>query len=155
MLVHRESSTVICRESHGRANKPSSGRPSSSHYFVGAQGQYLFYLDPHQTRPALPYYTNVASYSQADVDSCHTRRLRRIHVREMDPSMLVGFLIKDEEDWLDWKRGIKHVQGKPIIHVSDNDPAREGAVSEREGAIDEVETISDDGDGDTDTVLDL
>ena len=75
-------------------------------------------------------------------------------MREMDPSMLVGFLIKDEDDWLDWKRGVKHVQGKAIIHVSDNDPGREGAVSERDGAIDEVETISDEED-DEDTVLDI
>lgn len=32
----------------------AGGRPSSSYYFVGAQGDSLFYLDPHHTRPAIP-----------------------------------------------------------------------------------------------------
>jgi cysteine protease ATG4 len=68
----------------------------------------------------------------------------------MDPSMLIGFLIKDDDDWDNWKDSVKFVQGKAIIHVADHDPAR-GMPSEREGAIDEVETLSDDED---DTVLD-
>ena len=69
----------------------------------------------------------------------------------MDPSMLIGFLIRDEDDWDSWKSSVKHVQGKAIITVSDHDPAR-GMGAERQGAIDEVETLSDDDD---DTVLDL
>ncbi|KAF8633482.1 hypothetical protein AX15_001409 [Amanita polypyramis BW_CC] len=32
----------------------AGGRPSSSYYFVGAQGNNLFYLDPHQSRHAIP-----------------------------------------------------------------------------------------------------
>ncbi|KAJ9134747.1 Cysteine protease [Pleurostoma richardsiae] len=135
----------------------AGGRPSSSHYFVGSQrsgddydqGSYLFYLDPHHTRPALPYYEDLTQYTLADLDSCHTRRLRRLHVREMDPSMLIGFLIRDEDDWEVWKTSVKYVQGKAIITVSEHDPAR-GVVSERESAIDEVETLSDDDD---DTVI--
>jgi len=90
-------------------------------------------------------------YNAEDVDSCHTRRLRRLHVREMDPSMLIGFLIRDEDDWDSWKSSVKHVQGKAIITVSEHDPAR-GMAAERQGAIDEVETLSDDDD---DTVLDV
>ncbi|KAL2751951.1 hypothetical protein ACRALDRAFT_1066399 [Sodiomyces alcalophilus JCM 7366] len=130
----------------------AGGRPSSSHYFVGTQGLFLFYLDPHHTRPALPWYEDPDQYSQADVDSAHTRRLRRLHVKEMDPSMLVGFLIQDEDDWEDWKRNVKHVQGKAIIHVADHDPrmVHECAVGERRSAIDEVEILSD---SDNDTAL--
>lgn len=130
-----------------------SGRPSSSHYFVGAQrsdedqGSYLFYLDPHHTRPALPFFEDTQLYTPSDVDSCHTRRLRRLHIREMDPSMLIGFLICDEDDWDNWKSSIKYVQGKAILTVADHDPSK-GSASERPSAIDEVETLSDD-DGDT------
>ncbi|KAJ4387977.1 Cysteine protease atg4 [Gnomoniopsis smithogilvyi] len=135
----------------------AGGRPSASHYFIGAQragddhepGSYLFYLDPHNTRSALPFHEDVAQYSKEDIDSCHTRRLRRLHVREMDPSMLIGFLIKDEDDWDNWKDSVKFVQGKAIVNVSDYDPAR-ATSSEREAAIDEVEALSDDDD---DTVL--
>jgi len=35
----------------------AGGRPSSSYYFVGTQGDSLFYLDPHFTRPAVPLRT--------------------------------------------------------------------------------------------------
>ena len=31
----------------------AGGRPSSSYYFVGAQGDSLFYIDPHHTRPSI------------------------------------------------------------------------------------------------------
>lgn len=129
----------------------SSGRPSSSLYFVGVQGQWLFYLDPHHPREALPFRSNPEHYTAEEVDSCHTRRLRSLHVEDMDPSMLIGFLIKDEDDWDVWKSSVKHVQGKAIITVSPNDPER-GLGSGRAEAIDEVETLSDD---DTDTILDV
>ncbi|KAI1053444.1 hypothetical protein LB505_012187 [Fusarium chuoi] len=127
----------------------AGGRPSSSHYFIGSQGSFLFYLDPHHTRPALPYHENPMDYTSEEIESCHTARLRRIHVREMDPSMLIGFLIRSEEDWKDWKRSVKHVQGKSIIHVAQQNAVHGGSSEGREGAIDEVETLSDD---DTDTI---
>ncbi|KAH8791484.1 putative cysteine protease atg4 [Hyaloscypha finlandica] len=128
----------------------AGGQPSSSHYFIGVQGPYFFYLDPHMTRPALPLPENLDNYAQEDIDSCHTRRLRRIHVKEMDPSMLIAFLIRDENDWKEWRRATQEVQGKAVIHVADKDPALHGLGTERDGAIDEVETFDDeDDDGDT------
>ncbi|QSZ31968.1 hypothetical protein DSL72_001537 [Monilinia vaccinii-corymbosi] len=131
----------------------AGGRPSSSHYFVGVQESDFFYLDPHQTRPALPYKDNVEDYTTEDIDSCHTRRLRRLHIKEMDPSMLIAFLIRDENDWKEWRRAVKEVQGKGVIHVADQDPALYSLGGERDGAIDEVETFDDDDDDD-DTMLD-
>ncbi len=56
--------------------------------------------------------------------------------------MLIGFLIKDKNDWLSWRRGIKHVQGKAVVSVFEHDPALLNV--ERQSAIDEVEFISDD-----------
>lgn len=120
----------------------AGGRPSSSHYFIGVQGLHFFYLDPHFTRPIFPYREDVTQYTQEEIDTCHTRKLRRLHIKEMDPSMLIGFLIRDEEDWRDWRRSVKHVQGKAIIHVSDHDPVAQ--MGEHGGAIDQVETLSDD-----------
>ena len=66
--------------------------------------------------------------------------------------MLMGFLIRDEDDWDMWKSAVKHVQGKSIINVSAHDPATGMVAGGRAEAIDEVETLSDDGDDD-DTVL--
>ncbi|KAK4140081.1 putative cysteine protease [Dichotomopilus funicola] len=137
-------STLQMEQSIGIAG----GRPSSSHYFVGVQGQWLFYLDPHHPRPALPYRDNPKDFTSEELDSCHTRRLRHLHVEDMDPSMLIGFLIKDEDDWDTWKSGVKHVQGKSIITVSPHDPSR-GMGSGRAEAIDEVQTLSDEEDEDT------
>ena len=69
--------------------------------------------------------------------------MRYLPVEDLDPSMLIGFLIKDEDDWDEWKSSVKHVQGKAIINISPHDPAR-GMGSARAEAIDEVETLSDD-----------
>ncbi|TAQ84604.1 hypothetical protein B7494_g7079 [Chlorociboria aeruginascens] len=137
-------SSLQMRQSIGIAG----GRPSSSHYFIGVQGPYFYYLDPHQTRTALP----VKDYTEEDIDSCHTRRLRRIHVKEMDPSMLIAFLIRNENDWKDWRRAVQEVQGMKVITVADTDPLLHGLGVEREGAIDEVESFDEEDD---DTVLDL
>ena len=78
------------------------------------------------------------------MDTCHTRKLRRLHIKEMDPSMLIGFLIRNEEDWVDWRRSVQHVQGKAIIHVSDHDPVAQ--MNERGGVMDNAEILSDDED---------
>ncbi|KAK1245646.1 hypothetical protein MKX07_004715 [Trichoderma sp. CBMAI-0711] len=125
----------------------AGGRPSSSHYFVGSQGSYLFYLDPHHTRKALPYHEDVANYTDEDIDSCHTSRLRRLHVKEMDPSMLIGFLIRSETDWAEWRQRVESGPGKSIIHVADHEPALYSSEG-RDGAVDEVEILSDEDDVD-------
>ncbi|KAI9804160.1 MAG: Cysteine protease atg4 [Sarcosagium campestre] len=123
----------------------AGGRPSSSHYFVGTQGLHFFYLDPHETRTALPLRKNNEMYSTEEVDSCHTRRLRRLHVSEMDPSMLIAFLIRDERDWTAWKGSIVHESSKAIIQVAEQDPVIHGQSSERQAAFDEVEILDDEG----------
>lgn len=67
----------------------------------------------------------------------------------MDPSMLVGFLIRDEKDWIDWKRRIAYSRqengGKAIIHIVDTETAPTPTM-EREAALDEVEVLDDDDD---------
>ncbi|BCR91716.1 cysteine protease ATG4 [Aspergillus chevalieri] len=119
----------------------AGGRPSASHYFVGVQGSHLFYLDPHHTRPALPYRPAHELYSEEERDTYHTRRLRRIHIKDMDPSMLLGFLIKNEEDWEDWKKRVEAGRGKPIIHILGDMQPDYGLG--REEALDEVEALDD------------
>ncbi|OJJ00998.1 hypothetical protein ASPVEDRAFT_128274 [Aspergillus versicolor CBS 583.65] len=118
----------------------AGGRPSASHYFTAVQGSHFFYLDPHNTRPT-PNHTKGA-YTKDEIDTYHTRRLRRLHIQDMDPSMLIGFLIKDEEDWEDWKTRVASIQGKPIINIlstGDTTPWQG-----RREALDEVETFDDD-----------
>jgi len=89
----------------------------------------------------LPYHSSPSEYTKEELATCHTRRLRRIEIREMDPSMLIAFLVKDEDDFSRWKENIVSVQGKSVVHVSKSKPSPRGV--EREGAIDEVESFDE------------
>lgn len=60
--------------------------------------------------------------------------------------MLIAFLIRDENDWKDWRRAVKEVQGKGIIHVADSDPAMRSIGADRDEAIDEVLSFDDEDD---------
>ena len=125
----------------------AGGRPASSLYFFAFQGDQVFYLDPHFTRPALPYHAQSTQLTQDEVDSCHTRRLRRLPFKDMDPSMLIAFLIKDENDWKDWRQALARSSGKPIVHIADREPVH-GLGAERPGAVDDVETFDDEDEED-------
>lgn len=87
--------------------------------------------------------SETSPYTQDHLSTCHTRRIRRLQIREMDPSMLLAFLVTSHDDYEDWKQGIRSVQGKSVVHVQDHEPAPRG--QEREGAIDEVESWDEDG----------
>ncbi|EEH03143.1 conserved hypothetical protein [Histoplasma capsulatum G186AR] len=164
--IHRfvEHGASACGKYPGEWFGPSAtarcihGRPSSSHYFIGAQGSHFFYLDPHHTRPALVYRdAGDRPYTTEELNTYHTRRLRRLHIKDMDPSMLIGFLIRDEDDWNSWKRSVHNGAmigtGKAIIHVFDKEKSPFGGHGpEREGAVDEVEALDDDDDDDDDDV---
>lgn len=124
----------------------AGGRPSSSHYFVGVQNDTFFYLDPHETRSALPYHSSPSEYTSDEIATCHTRRLRGLKITDMDPSMLMGFLIRDEQDWEDWKKRLSEVRGKKIVNVYPKEPPIPGQTTERKEAVDEVETFDDEED---------
>lgn len=55
--------------------------------------------------------------------------------------MLLGFLIKNEEDWEDWKKRVEAGRGKPIIHILGDMEPDYGLG--REEALDEVEALDD------------
>lgn len=63
--------------------------------------------------------------------------------------MLIAFLIRDEDDWKKWKQSVKEVQGKAVIHVAEKESTLQGLGTERQGAIDEIETFDDEDDDDT------
>lgn len=84
----------------------AGGRPSSSHYFFGYQDDYLFYLDPHYPQKVIhsdPSVDDIKSY----LGSFHTTKIRRIHLSQLDPSMLVGMLIKSKEEYYKFKESIE------------------------------------------------
>jgi cysteine protease ATG4 len=129
--------------SNCKTDQKTSGRPSASHYFLGVQDSYVFFLDPHTTRPTTAYRPEEL-YTQEELDSYYTTRLRRIHIKDMDPSMLIGFLIKNDDDWADWKSRVQSSAGKPIVHIFPGQKPEHGEA--RAEAVNEVEVL-DDSDG--------
>lgn len=74
--------------------------------------------------------------------------MRRLGLAEMDPSMLIGFLIHSKEEFDQWRKAVSEADGKHIIHFHDGPEARYATGSERPGAVDEVETWDETGDDD-------
>jgi cysteine protease ATG4 len=59
-------------------------------------------LDPIQ----LHYCT---AYSAAELKTYHCERVRKMPMSGLDPSMLIGFLCRDEKDWWDFKKRVADV----------------------------------------------
>ena len=78
----------------------AGGRPSSSLYFMGFQGNELIYFDPHTPQPSLQTSANF-------YDTCHALNFGKLLLSDLDPSMLIGILISGEEAWLQWKEEVK------------------------------------------------
>ncbi|XHG09168.1 hypothetical protein AWENTII_012247 [Aspergillus wentii] len=56
--------------------------------------------------------------------------------------MLIGFLIRDENDWVDWKDRVESLQGKHVVNVVSGQIEPNHGHG-REEALDEVETLDD------------
>ncbi|OBZ79635.1 Cysteine protease ATG4 [Grifola frondosa] len=51
----------------------------------------------------------VATYSAAELKTFHCDRVRKMPLSGLDPSMLLGFLCKDENDWNDFRQRMNEV----------------------------------------------
>lgn len=123
------------------ANAPPSAESSSSAPSTTLEASAASASSSTTIVPSDP--STPSTYTLEDLATCHTRRIRRLQIREMDPSMLIAFLITSQQDYEDWKEGVRSVQGKSVVHVQDKEPAPRG--QEREGAIDEVESWDEEG----------
>jgi cysteine protease ATG4 len=69
---------------------------------MGYQGENLIYMDPHFLRPSISI-KDLHSYKKEvfgvnkDLFSYHCETVRYLKITQMDPSMVVGFYIRDEE----------------------------------------------------------
>lgn len=89
----------------------AGGKPSSSYYFFGYQNNSLLYLDPH--------YPQFISSRLSIYDTYHTNRYQMLNVDDMDPSMMVGLLVKDIEDYQEFKLRCTEMNNK-IVHFHPN-----------------------------------
>lgn len=105
-------------------------------YFIGYQENNLVYLDPHVTRAAIQLKD---SYTLQDLQSYHTTTFKTLPISLVDPSLLIGFLIKSVDDINLFLKSVENLtNGKtPLFTVEDKLPDFEqGAMS--------AEIISDD-----------
>ncbi|EMD42359.1 ATG4-like protein [Gelatoporia subvermispora B] len=74
-------------------------------------------LDPVQRHYA-------TAYSTTELRTFHCERIRKMPLSGLDPSMLIGFLCKDEEDWLDLRKRITDLSRthKTIFSIQDEPP---------------------------------
>ncbi|KAG0173541.1 Cysteine protease atg4 [Apophysomyces sp. BC1015] len=125
------------------------GRPNSSLYFIGLQGDELIYLDPHFSRPALET-KNLVDYTEAEFGTYHCTIPRRIHISNLDPSMLLGFYCRTEEEFDIFCEQIQEIAKRytPIFTIEKQAPEYDedmrsendfGVVSEEEDNSGDIE----------------
>ncbi|XP_041127135.1 cysteine protease ATG4B-like isoform X2 [Polyodon spathula] len=100
------------------------GKPNSAHYFIGYVGEELIYLDPHTTQPSV----EPCDDGLVPDDSYHCEHPPcRMHIRELDPSIAVGFFCSTEEDFDDWCLHIRKMSGRrdalPMFELVDRQPS--------------------------------
>jgi len=82
------------------------GKPRASLYFIAAQDEYVFYLDPHVIQ------ATVNTDEEFLIDTFHTTCTRKMHVSEIDPSLALAFYCKDKADLDDFCHRIDELTGK-------------------------------------------
>jgi hypothetical protein len=51
-----------------------------------------------------------SAYSAAELKTFHCDRVRKMPLSGLDPSMLIGFLCRDEDDWRDFRKRVSEVR---------------------------------------------
>ncbi|KNC97056.1 cysteine protease ATG4 [Spizellomyces punctatus DAOM BR117] len=75
----------------------AGGRPNSSLFFIGVEGNHLVYLDPHFLRPAVEV-KHPASYAPEDLSTYHCETVRTMSMEAVDPSLVLGFYCSSKQD---------------------------------------------------------
>ncbi|RIA84128.1 hypothetical protein C1645_784824 [Glomus cerebriforme] len=101
----------------------AGGKPSSSYYFIGTQGDDLFYLDPHHSRPALEL-KEIQNFTEEEMATFHCDTLRKIPISQLDPSMLLGFYCKNSEEFEKFCKLVKEISKdhKPVFTIEQEAP---------------------------------
>ncbi|KAF9959845.1 Cysteine protease atg4 [Mortierella alpina] len=90
----------------------AGGRPSSSYYFVGYQGDDLFYLDPHHSRCVVET-KDLKDYTAEDFATYHCETIRKIDINSVDPSMLLAFYCRDRAEFDAFCERVKELNARP------------------------------------------
>lgn len=104
----------------------AGGRPSSSHYFLGFQSDFLIYLDPHTAQTAILLDKNKTISDEEKrriFSTIHNSKLQKVHLSKIDPSMLIGFLIQSQEEYDDFKERLTSFPNQnKFINIQEKKP---------------------------------
>ncbi|KAF9346800.1 Cysteine protease atg4, partial [Mortierella sp. AD094] len=119
----------------------AGGRPGRSLYFIASQGNELFYLDPHFVKPR----ATQEELSNAPSTSYHCGVVRAMDIMEMDPSMMLGFLIHSAKDLIDLSTRLKNEmeRGYPLLTVIEDislDVQDEDCLGTKDQTLNSAET---------------
>jgi cysteine protease ATG4 len=105
------------------------GSPSSSYYFIAGQtdetscaagdqgGERVIYLDPHVVQPVV----NVCAEGNS-TESYHCRNFRSMKLSSIDPSLTIGFLLRDQIDLDALCEALPKTMGGEICAVFETQP---------------------------------
>jgi len=97
----------------------AGGKPCKSLFFVANQDDELFYLDPHIVNP----YVDIGKEKLFPIESYHCDTVRTIQIKKIDPSMLLGFLIKSQADYDDFIQRVRETGSiQKIFTIHDTTP---------------------------------
>lgn len=104
----------------------AGGRPSSSLYFFGyersCEKEYkdsqLLYFDPHRSQPSL---NDENGAGDIDYKTCHSIYYGKLKLKDMDPSMLIGILLENLTEWINWQNVANNCKIFNIISSTMND----------------------------------
>jgi cysteine protease ATG4 len=76
------------------------GRPNEAYYLVGMQDDFLIFLDPHNTKEAVPGELDQIKLSHMEY---HEATAKKIHYSKLDPSLGFAFLLRSSRDFAKFK----------------------------------------------------
>ncbi|KAN0041057.1 hypothetical protein ACTFIV_003593 [Dictyostelium citrinum] len=113
------------------------GKPRASLYFIAAQDDNLFYLDPHTVQN----HIEVENGSKFPLNTFFCSTTKRTHISEVDPSLVVAFFCKTKDDFNDFIERSKKMTSQmenPIFSIFDNEPDYDSSRDYEYEEIDET-----------------
>ncbi|KIK64038.1 hypothetical protein GYMLUDRAFT_57070 [Collybiopsis luxurians FD-317 M1] len=96
----------------------------------------------HNLTPLEEHYAT--AYNATELKTFHCDRVRKMPLSGLDPSMLIGFLCRDEKDWVDFRRRVGQLP-KTIFSIQDEAPSWAADSADNMG----LESMSDPDEIDT------
>ncbi|KAF8215429.1 hypothetical protein K438DRAFT_1955408 [Mycena galopus ATCC 62051] len=133
---------IVCPASHSR--------PSADSYLYVPNAAHPAHGPMSTAEEA--YFAH--AYSAVEMHTFHCERVRKMPLSGLDPSMLIGFVVRDEAEWVDLRRRVKELP-RTIFGIQEEPPKWPGAgdgdniglesISDPEEA-DNADTCFDNGD---------